>query len=273
MKFLYFLQAAVFAAALGPAALAQESDPTANASLAKKLQNPVAPLINVPIQNNFYSGIGENHDGSCYLLKVQPVIPLPFNKEYAVVSRTVLSYISQSDVLGRTSQSGFGDLEQSFFFTPMHPGQTPFKWGAGPILHFPTASDRLLGTEKWGAGPTGVILKQSGPWTAGLLANHLWSYAGNSARAGLNQTYFKPFLAYTFENGFSVNANMENTYNWKTSRWDLPFNAGVSKVFALGKQKMSVGASETYDSETLGGKWSTRLSLTLLFPEPVKKQD
>jgi hypothetical protein len=42
------------------------------------------------------------------------------------------------------------------------------------VFLLPTATDDLLGTEKWGAGPTGVILKQQGGWTYGVLANHIW---------------------------------------------------------------------------------------------------
>jgi len=31
--------------------------------------------------------------------------------------------------------------------------------------------------------PTAVLLKQSGGWTYGILANHIWSIAGNEQRA------------------------------------------------------------------------------------------
>ena len=44
------------------------------AELAKKLQNPVANLISVPIQNNWDFGIGPE-DAMRYLVNVQPVIP------------------------------------------------------------------------------------------------------------------------------------------------------------------------------------------------------
>jgi hypothetical protein len=36
------------------------------------------------------------------------------------------------------------------------------------VFLLPTASDELLGGEKWGAGPTGVALRQDGPLTIGL---------------------------------------------------------------------------------------------------------
>ncbi|NLO92211.1 MAG: transporter, partial [Elusimicrobia bacterium] len=132
------------------------------------------------------------------MLRLQPVIPLPFDKEYAVVSRTVLPFISQDKVVGRSSQTGLGDTEQSFFFTPMKPAPDGIKWGVGPVFYLPTATNPDLGLEKWGLGPTGVILTQQGPWTAGLLGNHIWSVAGHKDRQEISQTYLKPFGAYTF---------------------------------------------------------------------------
>lgn len=246
---------------------------SSNEGLAKKLQDPVSPLINVPLQNNFNFGQGTERNGTVYMLRAQPVIPLPFNKEYAVVARSVFSFVSQHDVLGTTSQRGLSDWEQSFFFTPMHPGSAAFKWGLGPILHFPTATDRLLGSEKWAAGPTGVILTQRGPWTAGFMVNQLWSFAGNKDRTDISSTYLKPFCAYTFSDGLTINASAENTYDWKARKWALPVVLGVSRIYEVGKQKFSLGAAGVYDAEMNGDKLGLRLTLTLLFPETVKKRD
>jgi hypothetical protein len=71
------------------------------------------------------------------------------------------------------NESGLGDITASFFFSPKAPTAGGWIWGAGPVLLLPTATEDLLGTEKWGIGPTGVVLKQTGPWTVGLLANHI----------------------------------------------------------------------------------------------------
>jgi hypothetical protein len=48
------------------------------------------------------------------------------------------------------------------------------------VFLYPTATDNKLGTQKWGSGPTAVVLQQKSGWTYGVLANHLWSFAGRS---------------------------------------------------------------------------------------------
>ncbi|MGK0260699.1 MAG: hypothetical protein ACI96M_004152 [Candidatus Azotimanducaceae bacterium] len=55
----------------------------------------------------------------------------------------------------------------------------------------------LLTADKWGVGPTVVVLRQQGPWTYGLLGNHIWSFAGNDSRADISDTLLQPFLSYT----------------------------------------------------------------------------
>ena len=51
------------------------------AELAKKLQNPVAALISVPIQNNWDFGIGPAN-AMKYTANVQPVIPITLNGDW-----------------------------------------------------------------------------------------------------------------------------------------------------------------------------------------------
>jgi hypothetical protein len=60
------------------------------AELAKKLQNPIASLISVPIQNNFDFGAGPNGDGFQYKVNIQPVIPITLSEDWNLITRTIL---------------------------------------------------------------------------------------------------------------------------------------------------------------------------------------
>jgi hypothetical protein len=141
---------------LASQALAQDSA----ADLAKKLSNPVAALISVPLQLNYDQNIGATESGHRWLLNVQPVVPITLNEEWNVISRTIVPIVSQQDVFpGAGSQFGLGDIVQSAFFGPKAPTADGWIWGAGPVLLLPTGTVDLLSAKKWGLGPTAVLLK------------------------------------------------------------------------------------------------------------------
>jgi len=260
------LTCALASGGLASQALAQESA----ADLAKKLSNPVAALISVPLQLNYDEKIGPTESGKRWLLNVQPVVPITLNEEWNVISRTILPVVSQKDIFpGADSQSGIGDIVQSVFFSPKAPTAGGWIWGAGPALLLPTGSDDLLSAKKWGLGPTAVLLKQDHGWTYGALANHIWSVAGDSARSDVSTTFLQPFLAYTTPTAWTYAVNTESTYDWKNKQWSVPLNLLVSKVTKIDSQLISVGGGVRYwadgpDSGPHG--WGFRLVVTLLFP-------
>jgi hypothetical protein len=239
--------------------------------LAKKLSNPVAALISVPFQYNYDQNIGPQDRGHRSLLNIQPVVPVSFNEEWNVISRTILPVIDQRDIFpGAGDQAGIGDVVQSFFLSPKAPTTAGWIWGAGPVFLLRTGSDPLLSAEKWGAGPTAVLLKQDGPWTYGALANHIWSFAGDDSRADVSSTFLQPFLSYTTKDAWTFSLNSESTYDWKASQWSVPINALVSKVTRVGGQLISVGGGVRYWAEApeSGAEgWGARVVLTLLFPK------
>jgi len=194
-------------------AIADEAGGADEASLAMQLSNPVAALISVPLQLNYDQDIGPADDGDRWLLNVQPVIPFELNDDWNLISRTILPLVHQSDIFpGVGTKTGTGDIVQSLFFSPKAPTASGWIWGAGPVLLLPTGSNDLLTTDKWGAGPTAVVLKQSNGWTRGMLANHLWSFAGDGDRADVNATFLQPFLTYTTPTQWTFAVNTESTY-------------------------------------------------------------
>ena len=257
---------------LTPALFAQDAavdGKAAAAELAKKLSNPVASLISVPIQNNFDFGAGPAGDGFQYKVNLQPVIPISLSEDWNLISRTILPVVYQEKIFGNTSQSGLSDILQSLFFSPKEPTSGGWILGAGPVFLFPTATDDLLGTEKWGAGPTAVLLKQQKGWTYGVLANHIWSFAGESGRAEVNATFLQPFVSFTTKQSTTFSLNTESTYDWSNSQWTVPLNVMVSQLVRIGKQPVQFGLGARYYAEGPSGgpDWGLRFVVTLLFPK------
>jgi len=218
-----------------------------DADLAQELSNPVADLITVPIQMNYDGNIGLQDDGWKLQTNIQPVIPFSLNDSWNLITRTIMPVTYQDDIfLGSGSDFGLGDINMSLFFSPKKPTSGGLIWGAGPVLLFPTATETLLGAEKWGAGPAMVALTMRGPWTIGMLANHIWSYAGDSDRQDISNTFVQPFVAYTTPSAWTYSVQSETTYNWKTENWSIPLNAAISKLVWLGKLPVSLQAGVGY---------------------------
>jgi len=239
------------------------------AALAKATLNPIASLISVPLQNNFDWGGGPNDDGFQYKLTVQPVIPISLDEKWNLISRTILPYVYQDDVMGDSSQSGLADTVESLFFSPVKPTKSGWIWGAGPVLQLPTATDDLLGEEKWGAGPTAVVLKQQGRWTYGALVNHVWSFAGESGREDVNRTFLQPFVSCTTKTFTSFGLNTESTYDWQREQWTVPVNAFVQQLLKVGKQPISLQVGGRYYAEgpSEAPEWGLRFQMSFLFPK------
>lgn len=236
-------------------------------NLAKQLSNPVSDLISVPFQLNYDDDIGLDDSGSRWTLNVQPVIPFSLNDNWNLVSRTIVPFVAIDGIpSGSGSHTGLGDTVQSFFFSPKSPTANGWIWGAGPVFLLPTSTDDRFGAGKWGAGLTGVALRQSGPWTYGALANHIEDINGDTE---ISSTFLQPFLSYTTPSAWTFTVNTESTYDWETEEWAVPVNALVSKLVTIGDRPVSVGAGIRYWAEATDGGpegLGARLAVTFLFP-------
>ncbi|MCB1695873.1 MAG: transporter [Halioglobus sp.] len=241
------------------------------AEIAKKLNNPIAAMISVPFQFNYDEDLGPTKKGERTLLNIQPVIPIGLNEDWNIISRTILPVIKLQDVPPGNDEDGIGDVTQSLFLSPKALTSNGWTWGAGPALLLRTATDDLLGAEKWAAGPTAVALKQLDGWTYGALVNHLWSYAGNGDATEVDATFLQPFIGYTTSTFTSFFLNTESTYDWVGNDWSVPINFMVSQVFKIGKQPMSLQLGARYWADTPEGAgpegWGGRLTYTLVLPK------
>ena len=241
-----------------------------NQDLAKATQNPVADLISLPFQNNTNFGIGPD-DETQNILNIQPVWPFSINEKWNLITRTILPVVSQPGALtgGEGRVNGLGDTTFTGFFSPKDSGETT--WGAGPVLLIPTATDNVLGSDKWGAGVSLVVLKMPGKWVIGSLFSNVWSFAG-SGEQDIKLFTWQYFINYNLAKGWYLTSAPIITANWEAdsdNRWTVPFGGGFGKIFRVGKMPLNGQVSAYYNVEKPdnGPDWQLRIQLQFLFPK------
>ena len=175
-----------------------ENPSSGGGDLQKAVQNPVASLISVPIQNNSNFGVGP-FDRTQNVLNIKPVVPISAGKNWNLIIRWIApviwqpapgtanlevygieestpAYLAAQAVQKSAGVFGFGDMPPTFFLSPAKPNK--LIWGAGPVFVLPTATSKVLGQGKLSMGPSVVALVQPGKWTTGFLLNDAWSVAG-----------------------------------------------------------------------------------------------
>ncbi len=253
----------------------QEAAPADNAAaaaaLAKQLSNPVASLVSIPFQFNWDNGIGPNNDVK-YTFNMQPVMPFSLSKNVNLIARWIMPYVSQPSLFpGGEAVSGYGDIVASAFLSPANPGF--IIWGIGPVFSLPTTTNPLLGSGKWAAGPTMVLLRQQGKSTFGVLVNHLMSFSntGDVERNDLNASLVQPFLSFSLPKATTFGLSAEATANWEADKgkeWTVPILVSISKVTKLGPFpfSLSAGVGSFAEKPLNGPEWKIRTSFTLLLP-------
>jgi hypothetical protein len=239
--------------------------------LAKLAQNPVANLISVPFQYNANLNYGPQKDTQS-ILNIQPVIPFELNKDWNLITRTIVPVIWQPGLApGESSTSGIGGTQFSAFFSPSNAEGTI--WGAGPIAQVPTTTNTKLGSDRWGLGPTFVVLRleKGDPWVYGFLVNNIWS-VGGGAGGSYNNFLLQPFVNYNFEGGTYLSSSPIVTANWKASGsnvWTVPVGIALGHIFHLGRLPVNAQIGGYYNivKPDFGPNWQIRAQVQLMFPK------
>ena len=265
--------------ALAIPALAQNASPpssggvpagSASQASDEAVQNPVASLISVPLQNNTnfaYGSFNRTQD----VLNIQPVIPFNISKDWMIIARIIQPVVWQPYPNQNTGgEFGLGDMVPTFFLSPRKPEKVI--WGIGPAFTFPTATNDILGQGKLSLGPSVVVLAQPGKWTLGDLVNNVWSVAGSGSRPPVNQMLNQYFITYQIKKGWYVTSSPIITANWRASSgnvWTVPFGGGVGRVMKLGFQPVNLLAEFFGNAVYPAGtpSWSMRLAIVFLFPK------
>jgi hypothetical protein len=252
--------------------------------LIKQSQNPVGNLGALPIQTNFYYGQGL-YQRTQTVTNIQPVIPIALNKQWNVISRTIVPIINLpsslppsqcNSTIGCPTLTGFGDIQQQTYFTPAKPATVT--WGAGPIFQFATAAPNLgpVGSHQTAAGINAVGLIMPGDFVIGTLVTQLWSIGGSSqTNPAVNSMVIQPFINYNFGKAWALSTAPNITANFSAARgqaWTVPIGLGITKTFRLATTPMQLGVQYYSNIVKPNLAPSTQLKFQLSFLFPVKRR-
>ncbi|MCU0576610.1 MAG: hypothetical protein MUD15_07285, partial [Desulfobacterota bacterium] len=215
---------------------ADQEEPTAE-KVAAELANPLAPVttLNANFRAEFNNG---PDDDTNYQVRLQPSFFKPFTDKSALLVRTIIPFRSTN---WPTNDTGLGDITIAPYYVPDITKAVFF--GLGGALIMPTATEDALGTKKWSTGPAMIFAKTGQPVTWGALAQHIWSFAGDSERGNVSVSTLQPFCTYLLGGGWSSTLTSETNYNWKadSDEWTVPVLLSLAKVVKLGEKYVNIG--------------------------------
>ena len=237
--------------------------------LSRQAANPLADLMSFPFQNNLNINYGK-FNRNLNVLNIQPVLPFADGR---IITRTIIPVLWIPDYAQESGMysSGLGDISLTAFYTP---SGAEITWGVGPVLEIPTGGEKR-GTQKWGLGPSAVVLVQPGEWTFGALLNNVWSVAGESSRQDVNKMLLNLFIVYQLGEGWYVNSAPIITADWQAAsgqQWTVPLGAGFGKLtFVGGKLPLNLQTQLYYNivSPDFGPDWQWRVQAQVLLPKGI----
>jgi hypothetical protein len=180
---------------------------------------------------------------------------------------------------GRTT--GFGDMYYVGLFSPKKPidfGAGKIVWGAGFDVMAPTASEEILGTGKWGAGPSALGVYLGPKWKLGALVQQYWDFAGDSDRDDVSLMNLQYFYMYSLNETTSIGAAPNIIANFEQSsgnKWTVPVGLGINKTINIGKVPVRFGLEAYYSvikpDDVVGTEWNYRFYIIPAAPSALFK--
>lgn len=268
-------RAVVAAGSRLPDATAQEDPGPNDAAIAEESGTEPKSYV-VPIEIEYDGGAA---NGSATVIRAIPLYRLPAGSTWEVVNLDLVTLASATGgVTGRPGDPnpvagdrafGLGDITHVSVLERAE--KSALIVGVGFGLGLPTATDDVLGSGKWSAGPALRLTYRTGPWNVGAIALQRWSFAGDSERAETNQFMTRGAIRRQLPDDWYLVSAPIITANWDADsqdRWLLPLGGGVGRRFKVGKHRWATSLQVYYNVARPDGapEWSVRLSIIPAIP-------
>ena len=231
-------------------------------SLEQAASDPTASLMSVSLQD-IYAGAYHRLDdetGNSILLRSS----LPFTTgSLDHIARVTLPIVTDSP----SGESGLSDL---VLFDLIAFDKSWGRWGIGPVLLAPTATDEAIGAGKRAAGPAIGFVARSSQLMWGLFNQNLFSFAGDSDRDDVNVSTLQPIVNYSLPDKWSIGTSEMNvTYDWDQDAWTvLPLGVKLARLVKFGKLPVQFAGAYEYHfaDDYVAPKWTVNFTVKFLFP-------
>ncbi len=257
---------------------------------AQKSNNPVSDAWLLIAQNDLTSL--DTPDGSKWRNRtsLQPVMPVPIlDGEWNIVNRIVTGVVSApiDDNLGATNpfDGRTTGLTDTVYFALAAPNRDDgWIWGLGPTFILPTATEDVLGQEKWQAGPAALLVRLGNDYggfgiehfNIGVLAQHWWSFAGDDDRASTSQSDIQYFINWKATPTQLIGMTPNIRIDWKKSgsdRFSVPIGLGTIGLFRWGNVPIRWGIEAQYyvmQPDPVGPEFNLKLFFAPIVGNPFK---
>jgi hypothetical protein len=215
-------------------------------------------------------------NGELNMLQIRPLYTIS-SKNWNFINRPVIPIIDiKGTVIGRPElpsggggdATGLGDI--SYTVAVEARKLKPVSVAAGIAAVFPTATEDTLGSGKWSTGPAVMVMTRQDAWSMLLSARQIWSFAGDSQRADVNNFAMEPIFTRRLTQQWYLVTDPVITANWELDsgdRWLVPLGGGTGYHFKLWEQPLDLRIEAYYNVVKSDGApdWSMAATITFIF--------
>ncbi len=257
----------------------EEGEPVDKAQeAAENLANPNASIgfLTFPTDLKFYDGtLPDASSQQALRFNFQPSLPYNLGPGVNLFARPLIPVIiSQPVYTGDGFENAgvaLGDISIDVAVGKSWTGGIVTM--VGGFVSMPTATDSMLGVDRWLAGPE-LVLGYVGDWGSFyVLVFHSWSLNNNDG-GSISATGGQYFYTFNLGNAWQIQGQPVFSYNWNAPEGEelsFPIGGGISKTVMFGNTPVKFGAQYWYylaTNDTFGPKHQVRFLFTPVVPLP-----
>ena len=192
--------------------------------------NPLTPKPTIFIENYGIPSLYGQPGRSSNQLFLRGAIPFKLFDEQQL-TRVTLPVLSNPTTPSGLA-TGIGDFQ--FINVTLKPIPGFGAVGVGPLLSFPTASSKVLGTGNWEAGAAAIAIAPQNWGLTGALVTYEHSFASaQKGRPTSNLLTAEPIITYNLPNGYYLRSSAIATFDFTSNTDVFPIGFGFGKVWKI----------------------------------------